>query len=198
MQQDDSLALLPGFPSNISQPQGHQNLFNGYGDGTHIDTSFPACHNAATQSPFIPRTARNTTIQTHSGRTPAIDENLYCPWPGCRQSHKEYTASELKFVPSTHIFHRSQRWQDFRRHLKTHTKPKQCPYYPDYCTWRGTAEERELQAHINVHHKSRSNPSFTCSNCAKPYTLQKNLTRHQKEKKCYAKYPPELYYRSLV
>lgn len=69
----------------------------------------------------------------------------------------------------------------FRKHEKTHTKPEQCPYYPDYCTWKGTAEKRELQAHIKSNHEPRSNSSFTCSNCANVFTLEKNLTRHQKE-----------------
>ena len=109
MQQGDSLALLPGFPSQLSQLQDHHNHLNGYGDGTYIGTSFPAYQNATTQSPFIPDTAWNTTIQTHNGGTPVIDKKLYCTWPGCRQSQKEYTTAELKFAPSIHIFPRVRR-----------------------------------------------------------------------------------------
>jgi hypothetical protein len=104
MQQGDSLALLPGFSSQFSQPQDDQHHLNGYGDGTNIDTSFPAYPNAPNQYPSIPDTAWNTTIQTHSGRTPVIDEKLYCISPGCSQSHKEYTAAGLKYAPSIHIF----------------------------------------------------------------------------------------------
>lgn len=85
---------------------------------------------------------------------------------------------------------------NFRKHLKTHIKPKQCPYYPSYCAWKGTAEERELQAHIKNNHKSRSNLRFTCSNCPNSYTEKKNLTRHQK--KCYEKETNQVHYRALV
>jgi hypothetical protein len=112
MQQGDSLALLPGFSSQLSQPtqpQDHHNRPNGYGDGTPIDTSFPAYQNATTQPLFVPDTTWNTAIQTHSGITPVIDNNLYCIWPGCRQSQKEYTTAELKFAPSIHIFPRFRR-----------------------------------------------------------------------------------------
>jgi len=178
MQQGDSVTLLPGFSSQFSQPQDYYSRLNGYGDGTNIDTSFSAYQNATIQYPVIPDTAWNTTIQTHNGRTPVIDKNLYCTWPGCPQSYKGYTAAKLK------------------KHWKTHTKPEQCPFYPENCTWEGTAEKRELQEHIKNNHQRRSNPSFTCSNCAKRFTAQKNLTRHQKI--CYAKNPPEVYYGSLV
>jgi hypothetical protein len=34
MQQGDSLALLPGFSSQLSQPQDHHNRLNEYGEGT--------------------------------------------------------------------------------------------------------------------------------------------------------------------
>jgi hypothetical protein len=106
MQQGDSVALLPGFSSQLSPPQDHHNHLTAYDDGTHIDTSFPPYQNATTQSPFIPDTPWNTTIQTHNGGTSVIDKEAYCSWPGCRQSHKEFTAAELKFVPSTPIFSR--------------------------------------------------------------------------------------------
>jgi hypothetical protein len=109
MQQGDSIAMLPGSSSQLSQPQDYHNRLNGYGDGTPIDTSFPAYQNATTQHPSIPDTTWNTTIQTQSGITPVIDKNLYCTWPGCRQSQKEYTTAELKFAPSIYIFLRSRR-----------------------------------------------------------------------------------------
>jgi hypothetical protein len=98
MRQGGSVVLLPGFDSHLSPPQDYQNGLTPHGDGTHIDTSFLSYQNVTTQSPFIPYSAWNTTIETHTGRTPVIDKKLYCSWPDCRQSHKEYTAGELKFV----------------------------------------------------------------------------------------------------
>src|SRR5277367_5911201 len=98
MQQGDSFVLLPGFSSQLSPPQDHPNPLTRHGDGTHIDTSYPAYQNTTPQCPFVPYSAFNTTIEAHNGRTPVIDKKLYCPWPGCRQSHKEYTAGEFKFV----------------------------------------------------------------------------------------------------
>jgi len=65
--------------------------------------------------------------------------------------------------------------------MKTHDKPKQCPYSPDLCTWKGTAEERELQKHIEINHEPRNDVTFTCSNCPKFYTEEKNLIRHRKK-----------------
>jgi hypothetical protein len=109
MQQGNSIALLPGFSSQFSQPQDYHNHLDGYGDGIHIDASFPVYQNATTEYPFIPDTAWNATIQTHSARTPVIDKKLSCTWPDCRQSHKEFTVAELKFAPSIHIFPRSRR-----------------------------------------------------------------------------------------
>ncbi|KAN0104163.1 hypothetical protein V8E51_009908 [Hyaloscypha variabilis] len=154
----------PPTPNNFSQPHDLQNGLNEYGDGTHINSSVPVYQNSTTQHPFNPYTASNTTIQTHSSRTTAIDNNIYCSWDGCGQSHK--TGAES------------------RKHLKTHTKPKQCPYAPTECTWKGTAEERELQAHIKTNHEARGDPSFTCSNCTRLFTLEKNLIRHQNDKIC--------------
>ncbi|CZR68439.1 uncharacterized protein PAC_18338 [Phialocephala subalpina] len=163
----NSLVLLPGSYSQLSQPQGHHIPLTRHDDGIHIDTSFPVYQNATPQCPFMPYSAGNTTIETHDDRTPVIDKKSYCSWPGCRQPNREYTAGELK------------------KHLKTHIKPKKCPYYPNYCAWKGAAEERERQAHLKNNHEPRSILSFTCSNCLKSYTEKKNLTRHQK--KCYAR-----------
>lgn len=165
MQQGESLALLPGFSSQLSQPHDLHNGPNEYSEGTNIDSSFHAYQNATTQYPFDPYTATNTTIQTNSSRTTGIDKKFYCSWDGCYQSHK--TAAES------------------RKHLKTHTKPKQCPYSPTGCDWKGTAEERELQAHIKTNHESRSGPGFACGGCGGSFTFQKNLTRHQRDKNCH-------------
>ncbi|KAE9362768.1 hypothetical protein N431DRAFT_450231 [Stipitochalara longipes BDJ] len=163
--QSESLALLPGFSSPFSQPQDLHSGLDEYSGGTHIDTSFPVYQNATTQYSSNHYTASNTPIQTYSSRTPVIDKNIYCSWDGCGKSHETAAKS--------------------RKHWKTHTKPKQCPYSPDECAWKGTAEERELQAHIKSNHEARSDPSFACSNCKRLFTLQKNLIRHQKEKDCY-------------
>ena len=185
MQQCESLALLPGYSSQFSQPHDLQNGLNEYGDGTHINSSVPVYQNSTTQHPFNPYTASNTTIQTHSSRTTAIDNNIYCSWDGCGQSHK--TGAESRSVTFTHICLRSWFWQDSRKHLKTHTKPKQCPHSPTGCDWKGTAEERELQAHIKTNHESRSDPGFACGGCGGSFTFQKNLTRHQRDKNCHWK-----------
>lgn len=156
MQQGDPLALLPDSYSQHSLPQDDLIRHN---DGMHIDASFLASQNAAPQSSFIPYSTGNTTIETHNSITPAIDKKLYCPWRSCRQPYKEYTAGELK------------------KHSKIHTKPEKCPYY---CGWAGTAEKRELQAHIKIHHEPRTHLGFTCTNCSKPFTEKKNRNRHQK------------------
>lgn len=164
MQQGESLALLSGYSLQFSQPHDLQNGLNEYSDGTHIDSSVPVYQNPNNQDPFNLYTASNTTIPTHSSRIPMIDKNIYCSWDGCGQFHK--TRAESK------------------KHLKTHTKPEKCPYAPTECTWEGTAEKRELRAHIMANHEARSGPSFTCK-CKRSFIWQKNLARHQKEKDCY-------------
>ncbi|PMD47025.1 hypothetical protein L207DRAFT_560651 [Hyaloscypha variabilis F] len=152
----------PPTPNNFSQPHDLQNGLNEYGDGTHIDSSVPVYQNPNTQYPFNPYTSSNTTIQTHGSRATVIDKDIYCSWDGCGQSHK--TGAES------------------RKHFKTHTKPYQC-HVPG-CAWKGTAEKRELKAHIDANHKPRSGPRFTCSKCKRSFTLRKNLIRHQKHKNC--------------
>src|SRR6187402_3958316 len=108
MQQGDSLALPPGFSSQLSPPQDHHNSLTRHDDGTHIDTSLPAYQNSTSQCPF-PDSAWNTTIETHNGMSPVVDKKTYCSWQGCRQSHKEYTPGELKYVLVTHICSQSRR-----------------------------------------------------------------------------------------
>lgn len=103
MQQGNSLVLLPGSYSQLNPPQDHHIPFTGHDDGIQIDTSFPAYQNAIPQFPFMTYSAGNTTIETHDGRTPVIDKKSYCSWPGCRNSNREYTAGELKFVRPIHI-----------------------------------------------------------------------------------------------
>jgi len=103
MQQSESLVLLSGSHSQFSPPQENHSHLTQYSNGTHIDTSYPDYQNAIPQRTFIPQTASNTTIEAHNGETPAVNNKHYCPFPGCRQSSKEYAASDLKFVPHTHI-----------------------------------------------------------------------------------------------
>jgi hypothetical protein len=109
MQQGDSTVLLPGFSAQFSPPQDRNNSLTRHDDGTHVDTSFPEYQNATPQFPCIPYSASTATTESHNGRTPVIDMKSYCSWPDCRQSHKEYTAGELKFVRLTYIRPRSQR-----------------------------------------------------------------------------------------
>jgi len=103
MQQGDSLVLLPDFSAQLSPPQDCHNSLTQHGNKTHIDTLFPAYQSATPQCFFIPNSAWNTTIEAHNGRTPVIDKKSYCSWPDCRQSHKGYTAGELRLVRPTHI-----------------------------------------------------------------------------------------------
>jgi hypothetical protein len=164
VQQGNSLVLLPGFNSQPSQPQSHHNCLNRNGDESQMDTSFPANQDAISQYSLIPYDAwNNPTIEAHNGGDPVPSNKFYCSWTDCSQSHKEHTAGEL------------------RKHLKTHEKPKQCPHYPHLCSWKGTAEERELRAHIKNNHEPKSGLRFTCRNCQKMYTEKKNLVRHQNE-----------------
>lgn len=166
MQQCESLAPLPGYSSQSSQLQDLHSGLNEYRNGTHIDTSYPIYQNATAQYPFNPHSASNTFIETHSSRAPVTDKYFDCSWDGCGKSYR--TAAEL------------------RKHRKIHTKPKQCPYSPNECVWKGTAEDRELRAHIKANHEGRRDDlNFPCSNCESSFTLEKNLIRHQREKNCY-------------
>ncbi|RFU29492.1 hypothetical protein B7463_g6827, partial [Scytalidium lignicola] len=97
MQQGDSVVLLPGFHSQLSPLQGQYNHLTQHDDGTHINTLFHAYHNATPQCPSITYSDWNTTIEANDSKTRVTNKKLYCPWPGCRQSHKDYNAGELKF-----------------------------------------------------------------------------------------------------
>ncbi len=106
MQQDKSLVLPPGFSSQPSPPQNHQNYLTGHGNGTDADASFPADHNATSQFSFVPGTW-NPTIETNNSSTSIVGNKNYCDrpdcdWPDRRQSNKEYTAGDLEFVRLTH------------------------------------------------------------------------------------------------